>query len=125
MYRVSLKATELTLYLTIPINMFGKEKVNPAVICAISTLMAIIGIFTYGAERMNDAESCVGKAFYSLNWYEAPLGSQKLIFRALLQSKQVKFGGFFSYDHASFGRYADVLKRAYNFGVFLLQFVEN
>lgn len=64
------------------------------------------GLYCYIAEELIDREVHIRDSYYNLNWFEAPLKSQKLILLAMQQPMEIKFGGIFSYDHLSLKRFS-------------------
>lgn len=101
--------------------LFGREMLNWIVVTAPFYVMTIFGFFSYAAVKVIDSEEAVREAYFLLNWYEAPLASQKLYLLAIQQPTEVRIGGFFSYDQLSLTRFVDVLHNAYDFGLILFK----
>lgn len=102
----------------------GIENLNTTVAVGPIFICAVLGFFSYTAEQIMDANSAICDAYYSLNWFEAPTASRKLILLAMQPPMDAKFCGLFSYDHASLIRFTSVLRNAYDFGLVVVKLAQ-
>lgn len=121
LHLVPMKMQELLLFTIIPISLLGKDQHDFLLTTAASLPLCVVGYFSFVAEKIFEKENDVRGAYYSLNWFEMPAKTRKLLLLAMQKPKNVKIAGFFSYDHASLERFAVVVHRAYDFGLILLE----
>lgn len=109
----------------ISIILFGKERDDFLSTTATCLPICVVGYYNFIAEKILEKENYVREAYYSLNWFELPAKTRKLLLLGMQKPKQIKIAGFFSYDHASLERFRVVVGRAYDFGLILLKVTKN
>lgn len=115
-----MKAHETFLYCAIAMALFGREAEFPPVISLPFALIAFIGFYSLTVERIIDAEESIRDAYWELDWLEASVKVRKLILLAVHQPKNISFGALFGKDKMSLIRFSETVRRAYDFGLVLL-----
>lgn len=122
---ISIKLRELFLFGAIPLTIFGKDQEQLLLLSSCMFPICLLGLFNYNAERIMSTEEETRKAYYEMEWYQAPVKNRKLLLLAMQQPKEIKISGLFNYDQASLIRFTEAVRRAYDFGLFLLKIAKN
>lgn len=124
-FKFTVKAHEMFLYFSIALALFGREAEFPAVITLPFALIAFIGFYSLTIERIIDAEQSIRDAYYGLEWIGTSVKVQKLILLAMQQPKYISFGAVFGKDQISLIRFTETVRRAYDFGLMLLNLTKH
>lgn len=112
---------EILLYCSVALALFGKHNSHLDVLSVPSYFVAFIGFYSFTVENIIQAEESIRISYSQIDWLEASVEVRKMLLLAMQPPKNITFGGIFGKDRTCLGRFASVMRQAYDFGLVLLK----